>query len=454
MDLNELAAKRDRIRAELETQKGDYERSQDPGTLERLGNLKRGLEAVEHEILDAAMQNPGQREDGSHTPGFRVPESHDRSPGGQDRDAALRVVEERSDELAPAAADRLDEVIRADRFGIDSRYVTAISSPEYLTAFGKRLLGRDGAEAMLTPEEGAAMQAVGASMAERAMVAGTGELGGYAVPLSLDPTVLLTSDGAINPVRELATVTPITSTTWQGVSSAGVKAVFTAEATEAKDAEPKFAAPEITPEKAQIWIPYSIEIGQDWAGLAAELAKLFADARDTKEAEVFATGKGEEHIPQGLTVGATKLVETAAKEVVAAADIYSLQEALPPRWQARATWLGANKVANQIYRFVAQGDTEEPRLMSEARDSILGKPYRELSTMSSKTTTKKERVLAYGDIGAAYRVVDRLGMTVETVPLVLGEKGAPTGQRGAYCYFRVGAKVIVPEALRVLAVKE
>lgn len=36
--------------------------------------------------------------------------------------------------------------------------------------------------------------------------------------------------------------------------------------------------------------------------------------------------------------------------------------------------------------------------------------------MSVKLTTKKELVPAYGDVGSAYRIVDRLGLTVEPVP--------------------------------------
>jgi HK97 family phage major capsid protein len=191
----------------------------------------------------------------------------------------------------------------------------------------------------------------------------------------------------------------------------------------------------------------------DWPGLAAELARLFADARSVKEAEVFATGKGSESIPQGLITGATKIVSGGTKEVIKIADIYALQEALAARWQPRATFLGTNTAANAIHKMVATGDTTNATLMSDDRSEILGKPFREVSTMSAKLTTKKERVLAYGDVAAAYRIVDRLGLTVEPVPLVTKE-GIPTGQRGLYAYFRVGAEVIIPEAVQVLAVKD
>ena len=450
--LSDLFERRDRIQTELDGLGDQYrDNPGDEGVLERIGNLKRGLISVREDIVVEAATRPENREETSAAP---PTVQRDRSPGGEDRSAALRAIEDRSDDLTSQAGDRLEALVRRDAFGMDARYIAAISDPAYFRAFFKQLAGGQGAGAVLEADEAEAMQKVGRSMHERAMAAGTGELGGFAVPFTLDPTILLTNDGAINPIRELATVTTILSTTWEGVSSAGVEAEFTAEATEAKDGAPKLAQPKITPDKAQIWVPFSIEIGADWIGIGTELARLFADAKAVKEAEVFATGKGSEAIPQGLVSGATELVETATKEVVVGADIYKLQEALGARFQPRATFLGTNTVANQIHRFVAKGDTEDAALMGEDRASILGKPYREVSTMSSKTTTKKERVLAYGDVASGYRIVDRLGLTVEVVQHVFGANQRPTGERGLYAYFRVGADLVVPEAIQVLVVKE
>ncbi len=378
----------------------------------------------------------------------------DTSPGGEARDAALRMVEQRSGELSGTAADRLDDVIRRDAFGVDCRYIESHGSDAYRRAFAKKVLGAAGGETALEADEVAALQQAGRSMAERAMALKEGKLGAYGVPLTLDPTILLTNDGAVNPIRELATVTTITSHIWQGVSSKGVAFEFKAEATEAEDAAPELGQPEVVTERAQCWIPYSIEVGEDYAGLEAELSRLLADAKSVKEAEVFATGKGSENIPQGLITGATKIVESGTKEVIKIGDVYSLQEALAARWMPRATWLGTNKMANAIHKMVAQADATNAPIMGEARDSILGKPYREVSTMSTKITTKTERVLAFGDIASAYRIVDRLGMAIEVVPTVFGKTNLrPTGQRGLFAYFRVGAKVQIPEAVQVLAVK-
>lgn len=449
--LTDLYEQRDRLQTELDGLGAQYRDNQDAGTLERMGNLKRGIVNAEREIVMEAAEDPAHRESSEAAPAVV---KRDTEPGGEDRSAALRAIEARSDDLTSRAGDRLEALVRRDGFGMDARYITAVANPAYFRAFFKQLAGGQGAGAVLEPDEVQAMQAVGRSMHERAMAAGTGELGGFAVPFTLDPTILLTNDGAINPIRELATVSTILTTTWEGVSSAGVEAEFTAEATEAKDGAPKLDQPKITPDKAQIWVPFSIELGADWVGIGTELAKLFTDAKAVKEAEVFATGKGTGNIPQGLVSGASELVETATKEVTVAGDIYALQEALGPRFQPRATWLGANGVANHIHKMVAVGDTEEAALMSDDRSSILGKPFKEVSTMSAKHTTKKELVLAYGDVAAGYRIIDRLGLTVETVQHVFGANQRPTGQRGLYCYFRVGADIVVPGAVQVLKVKE
>ena len=459
--LDELRDRAQAVRRDIrQRQAGDA----DP---ERLRAAEASLAAVDRQIADAeARLAEVERlaEDPRHVEGESPPPipprkknsmktRTDTSPGAELRDAAQRAVDGayEAGQLPERAGFRLTNLIERDRFGLDSAYIDAIANPAYERAFAKKLSGVDGAEDVLEADESAAMLATGRAMAQRAMAVGEPETGGFGVPLALDPTILLTNDGAINPIRELATVSTIATTTWQGVSSAGVEAEFAAEAAEAKDGSPELGAPEITPEKASIWVPFSIEVGQDWPGLSAELAGLFADAKAVKEAEVFAVGKGSENIPEGLTTGATKVVESGTKEVVKIADVYASQEALAPRWQPRATWLGANAVANQIHRFVATGDTENASLMSEDRASILGKAFRECSTMSAKTTTKKERVLAYGDIASAFRVVDRIGMNVELVPLVLKE-GVPTGQRGLFAWFRVGSAVVIPEAVQVLVV--
>ncbi|HVE24930.1 MAG TPA: DUF6582 domain-containing protein, partial [Sporichthya sp.] len=95
-----------------------------------------------------------------------------------------------------------------DENGTLARRILVTGSPLYDRAFGK-MLGRQSV-AGLTAEE------------SRALVLGTDSAGGYAVPFQLDPTVILTSNGVVNPLRQISRVETITGKEWDGVSSAGV----------------------------------------------------------------------------------------------------------------------------------------------------------------------------------------------------------------------------------------
>jgi HK97 family phage major capsid protein len=304
-----------------------------------------------------------------------------------------------------------------------------------------------------TDDEARAMRVVAEVMSERAMAEGTGSTGGFGVPYQLDPTIQLTSDGSINPIRELATVTPITAKTWKGVNSAGVTAAFGDEASEAADASPTLAQPSIDAEKAVAFVPFSIEVGQDWTGLQAELTRLFVDAKDNLEADRFTFGTASNNEPEGILVGGTQVITTASTAVYAIADLYSLQQAPGPRFQPNASFLMSNTVKNVTRRFVAAGSTSEPTIFSDDQARLLGRPFYELSTLSSATTSSNALIAVYGDIMRGYRIVDRIGLSVELIPHLFGSNRRPTGQRGLYAYWRVGAAVVNTSAFRVLKVR-
>lgn len=451
MSLRELYEKRDRLRTELDGLKLTYrDHPDDAGILERMGNVKTGLVRTEQEIVREAAADPAHREEGVHLPGSEPPQSREQGPHAADRDRALRAIEERADELPTEANDRLDDLVRRDRLGSEARYIAAVADPDYESAFLKTLAGAGGAAGMLNQREQEAMQRVGVAMTERAMQLGENKYGGYAAPYALDPTIILTSAGAVNPLRQVASVTTVTASEWKGISSAGVTAAFVKELTEVADGTPEIGQPTIKPEKAQSFVPFSIEAGEDLGNLQAELRRLFTDAKETLEAEKFTTGSGEDE-PQGIVTGSTEAVETSEEAKLGVADLYSVQAALPPRFQGGASWLTSLAIANAIYRTVG-GGSEEPPPFNEARDRLLMKPWRELSALDSKVETGKE-VAIYGDIAAGFKVVDRVGMSVELIPHLLGENRRPIGARGLYAYWRTGSGVVNPAALRRLKVK-
>jgi HK97 family phage major capsid protein len=74
------------------------------------------------------------------------------------------------------------------------------------------------------------------------------------IPLTLDPAINLTSNGSINPLRQLARVVQISTDTWNGVTSAGVTSEWTAEAAEMADASPTLASPSIPVYKGDAFV--------------------------------------------------------------------------------------------------------------------------------------------------------------------------------------------------------
>jgi HK97 family phage major capsid protein len=482
MTLTQLEAREAELRAVVERLLGQYNdldrraeaegRANDDGVLEKLERLRLGYNAAleryneakaatydaTHAMLADRALNPANREagfDGSYGGSYGGSQplaAHDASVPAHvraGRELGLRAVERMRGDLSAAAGDRLTDLVERDKTGADSRYLDAASNPAYARAFWRRLSRPHTAQYEMTPEEGEAMRAAIAADEERALSIGSGLL---PLPTTIDPSVLLTSDGSINPLRELATVTTISSFEWRGVTSAGVTAAFSAEGVEVADGTPTLVAPVIHPEKAQVFIPFSIESGMDWASLEQEMAQLISDAKDQLEAVKFLTGAGHgSNEPEGITAGiaAGSVITAAGTASYAVADTYKVQNALPARFSPRARWLSSLTVANLSWQFVKPGDVTNAKIWNDERTSLLGKPWSEYSTMPIVTTTGQLFAI-YGDVKACFKIVDRVGMSIEVIPHLFGGSGRPTGQRGFYGYFRTSSATVVDNAIRVL----
>jgi HK97 family phage major capsid protein len=229
-----------------------------------------------------------------------------------------------------------------------------------------------------------------------------------------------------------------------------VVASYDPELAEVSDDSPTLAQPVIFTEKAQAFVEFSIEIGQDWGNLQAELMKLMADAGDVLDSQVFYNGTGTDQ-PFGVRTGltTTQRVQTGTAATFAYGDVYLLKQAIRPRDYANATFAFHPNRVDDIWRFVAAGDTTDAVLMNEDRTRILGRPLAEWTSIPTASTTGTTIGL-YGDFNAAYTIIDRIGLSAELVPHIMGAAGRPKGSRGLYAYWRTGAKTVVPEALRYL----
>jgi HK97 family phage major capsid protein len=415
-------------------------------------------------VIAEAARNPSAIERGDGA--YREPrsESDPYTPRHivEGREAGLRAIDRQKGVLTAQAGDRLERAVRSDLSGVGGRYLEAVASPHYNSAFGKMVADPTTGHLRFTPAEVEAVRVATAAEAQRSLNVTTGSAGQFAIPFALDPSIILTSTGVLNPIRNLARVeTIVGATTWKGVSSDGVVAAFAAEAAAATDASPTLVQPSITVQKAFCFVPFTIEASQDWAGLEQELFRLMSDAKNVLEATKFLLGTGTNEPGGVLNIGGTggltttQRVQTATSATYAVGDPWLLKAQLPPRFIPATTYAAGPAIWDKTYRFVAQGSTTEPRQFSDGDrgGDFLGAPKEELSTFVVTTTTAS-RIMVAGDWNTGYAIIDRVGGTAELIPHLFGaaQGNLPTGQRGLYYFFRVGGGVVSPNAFRYLEV--
>lgn len=350
---------------------------------------------------------------------------------------------EKADEArSKAAIDRLLEMDTEE--GTIALRMLQTGSPTYRRAFGKVVAGKP-----LSTEEQRTLS--------------IGSTGNYPVPYTLDPTLVPVSNHSVNPYRAISRVVQVTGNEWRGVTSAGVAASYADESTEAGDDTPTLAQPAINVEKAQAFVPYTIETGQDWPALQAELAKAFQDAKDDLEAVKFTVGAGHgSHEPQGVLTGATTTVETVGGDAFATADVYALEENLPPRFRPMAQWVANRAIYNKVRQFdtaggadlwlrLPQGLANQVPTPGNTGAELIGYAANEASAMDS-VVEEGSLIAVLGDF-SYYVIVERIGLDVELIPhLFATANNRPSGQRGLYAHWRNSAEVLNANAFRVLEV--
>jgi len=360
-----------------------------------------------------------------------------RFPGATGRNGAP------SKEEAQERVARLLDIVD-DEQGTLARRILVTGSPLYDRAFGK-MLGRQSLNG-LTAEE------------SRALSLGTDSAGGYAVPFQLDPTVILTSNGVVNPLRQISRVETITGKEWDGVSSAGVTVTRGTEGQEVGTGDPALAQPAVRTTRVQGFVPFSIELDVSWGALRSQMTALLQDAKDVEEATAFCTGNGTAPNPSGVvsTLGTASWVDTAGSAVLAAADIYLLENAMAPRFIANSSIVAAKTTYNRFRTlFQAQASAAgDPfaRPSGSMGPQFNGYPKYELSTMSTSIGTGS-LVMLQGDF-SRFLIVDRVGMGIELIPHLFGATNRyPTGQRGVLAIWFNSSKILADNAFRLLRIK-
>lgn len=352
--------------------------------------------------------------------------------------------------------ERLHKVLRTRNGDTDGeligRLLLATENPHYRSAFQKIAAST---APVFAPEEARAIDQV--NLIKRAMSIGTDASGGFAVPVLIDPTIIMTAQGSTNDILRLARVETITNDTWRGLSSAGVSWQFSAESAATTDNSPTIGQPEVATRRADGFIPFSIEVGMDWPGFAEQMSNLLAEGYDELLAEKLTTGTNGSNEPDGLVASldatAAVEVELATAGTIAPADIYGLWAALPQRFRraAACAWLSSTDVQNTIRQFGTTDPNFTVDITQEMIPRMFGRQYPMNDFMQDVPTgTGTQPLLVVGDF-RGYVIAQRAGMTVEFLPMLFDvTNNRPTGQRGWFAWARVGGGVTNSSGFRLL----
>jgi len=370
------------------------------------------------------------------------------------RARAITAIE-KMPEVPDPDKQRMTQVIQ--RLPVDAaRRLLLTGSEGYRKASQKVFAGQ---AHLLLPEEQAAI---------RAALSLTDGNGGFAVPFNLDPTVISTKNITTNPFRRISRVVTGVTESWNGVASGGVTASFDAEGTEVSDDSPTLTQPSVTAYTARAFAFGSIEIAMDWAAVEQELRTLFLEAKDDLEGQAMATGTGVGQ-PFGIVTalaGTASEINAAADDTFAIGDVYTVEGALPPKYRlstlddlgqpsSRASWVANHSIYNLIRRFDTAGGAGLWEYLGGGRPArLLGHAAYEASGMDGTVTTAgavSNFILVIGDF-RHYVIYDRIGFNLEFIPHIVGTNHRPTGQRGWFAYWRVGADSVNDDAFRLLDV--
>ncbi|MFQ7288341.1 MAG: phage major capsid protein [Lacrimispora saccharolytica] len=184
--------------------------------------------------------------------------------------------------------------------------------------------------------------------------------------------------------------------------------------------------------------------------LEAYISREFARRIGAKEEEAFFTGDGSGK-PLGVlaaTGGAETGVTSASATAITADELIDLFYSLKAPYRRNAVWVLNDSTIKAIRKLKDnQGQyLWQPSLTAGAPDLLLGKPVRTSAYMPAIAADAK--TIAFGDF-SYYWIADRQGRSFKR----LNELYAATGQVGFLASQRVDGKLVLPEAIKVLAQK-
>ena len=284
-----------------------------------------------------------------------------------------------------------------------------------------------------------------------ALQVGTDTEGGYLVPDEFERTLV---DGLEeqNIFRQLAHIIQ-TSSGDRKIPVVATKgtASWIEEEGAYPDSDDSFGQVSIGAYKLATMIKVSDELLNDSVfGIEQYIAKEFARRIGAKEEEAFFIGDGVGK-PTGIlaaTGGADLGVTAASATALTADELMDLYYSLKAPYRSRAAFVMNDATVKAIRKLKDSTGQYlwQPSLTADTPDTILNRPIHTSSYVPVMAGGTKS--IAFGDY-SYYWIADRQGRSFKR----LNELFAATGQVGFMASQRVDGKLILPEAVKVLAMK-
>ncbi|MEQ8868371.1 MAG: phage major capsid protein, partial [Roseovarius sp.] len=246
---------------------------------------------------------------------------------------------------------------------------------------------------------------------------------GYLAPAEMS-TEFIRDLVEYSPIRSIASVRSITSSSVKYPKRTGVtNARWEGETEESEESAPTFGQLEVVPHKLTTFTDVSNELLNDSGGTAeAEVRMALAEDFGKKEGTAFVNGTGSGQ-PEGLMTHAD-VPETinGSTSALSADKLIELMYALPAMYRNAGTWM-MNGTTLGVIRKLTDGDGNflwQPSFQAGQPETLLGRPVIEAVDMPDYESGSFP--IIFGDF-SAYRIVDRLAMSILSDPYTQARKG-------------------------------
>jgi HK97 family phage major capsid protein len=253
----------------------------------------------------------------------------------------------------------------------------------------------------------------------------------------------------MSPMRQVARVMQVSGSPVLLPKRTGeLTAAIVAEGADAATTEPTYGQQSVTVYEARCFVDISNALLEDSAfDMSSELAFDFSEEFGRLEGQMFVNGTGSGQ-PQGFTVSSDFTTITGTADL--ADDLIDLFHSVPSFYARRGTWLMNRATMGEVRKAKTSGTGVylwADSLAPGNPPTLLGRPIVEMSdiaTIGVGSPTSKS--IAFGDWSQAFRVLDRVGLTVLRDPYSVAVKS----QTRFHARRRFGGALVKGEAVKGL----